>query len=541
MIGFVLGNIVFTYVVNGSTAEIIHLKEMIVASLALFIVPKTLEINISDLIGDTKLLPEFKNKLINNTENAIFKLNTMSETITELADVYKEVAVTTIDDKEVEVMKENKNIFIDTVFNNLEAISENILYDDITNLQTGILEELFHILNEKQEIQFTDITNVFEKRNSYILTTDDKEVKRNVEKDIWRVIKTINTSYMISKNNFVWVQKAKENKKNISNQLEGISEVITSVTEELSKKEDEKLFVRKQEMERLLKQKEIDYNDITIQLQKNKKHIIHVFLNKYEDISSELERIHKMEQTFTKVLNQEILLQKQKELEDGTSLHIYSSKDKYHLQIGVSKTTKNRSTLSGDSNLEMKLDDGKYLLAISDGMGSGPNAKRNSQIAIKMLKRLLSSGFEKDSSLKLINSTLSLNTNQEMYATLDIGILDLYIGNIEMIKNGAMSTYIKNKDNIQKIDTKSLPAGIVENMDLVIHDTDLKQGDIIIMCTDGIVESKMDDTDWLENFLKNINTENVQKIADLVLTEAIDNNYGLPKDDMTIIVGKITL
>ena len=47
---------------------------------------------------------------------------------------------------------------------------------------------------------------------------------------------------------------------------------------------------------------------------------------------------------------------------------------------------------------------GKYLLAISDGMGSGPEARKSSQIAIKMLERLLTSGFNKETSIELINN-----------------------------------------------------------------------------------------------------------------------------------------
>ena len=40
--------------------------------------------------------------------------------------------------------------------------------------------------------------------------------------------------------------------------------------------------------------------------------------------------------------------------------------------------------------------------------------------------------------------------------------------------------------------------------------------------------------------LENIETDNVQKIADIILQEAIDNNYGNPKDDMTVMVAKVT-
>ena len=45
--------------------------------------------------------------------------------------------------------------------------------------------------------------------------------------------------------------------------------------------------------------------------------------------------------------------------------------------------------------------------------------------------------------------------------------------------------------------------------------------------------------DWIEEFLKNVSTNNVQKLADFILAEAIDNSYGIAKDDMTVIVCKI--
>ena len=60
------------------------------------------------------------------------------------------------------------------------------------------------------------------------------------------------------------------------------------------------------------------------------------------------------------------------------------------------------------------------------------------------------------------------------------------------------------------------------------------------MCSDGVLDTKNDtNSSWIENFLKNISTNNVQKISDLILAEAIDNNFGVAQDDMTVIVSKI--
>ena len=217
-------------------------------------------------------------------------------------------------------------------------------------------------------------------------------------------------------------------------------------------------------------------------------------------------------------------------------------KPQYKLVIGSSEATKNKSEVSGDSNIRTKLHDGKYMLAISDGMGSGNRAKKSSSTVIQMLKRLLTTGFDKDISIGLINSAVNLNSNEETYATIDISIIDLKNGNIEFVKNGACPTFIKSDKKVETIQAVSFPAGVLDKIDLVVYDKDLKENDIIVMCSDGILESNTEYKNkelWLKELLENMNTEDVQKISDIILQEAIDNGFGIAKDDMTVIVAKL--
>lgn len=217
-------------------------------------------------------------------------------------------------------------------------------------------------------------------------------------------------------------------------------------------------------------------------------------------------------------------------------------KAKFKIKVTSAKATKNNSEVSGDSSIQAKLHDGKYMMAISDGMGSGPRAKKSSSTVIKLLKRLLTTGFDKDISIGLINSSVNLNSNEETYATIDISILDSSNGNIEFIKNGACPTFVKLGNNVEVIKAVSLPAGIVENIDLVVYDKDLKGGEIIVMCSDGILESNSELANkeiWVKELLENIETDDIQRIANILLQESIDNGLGVAKDDMTILIAKV--
>ena len=243
------------------------------------------------------------------------------------------------------------------------------------------------------------------------------------------------------------------------------------------------------------------------------------------------------EKILTQILKEDIVLND--EVSIGKKLSFISD-DRYVMALGNGETVKSKSRVSGDSMLNIRLKDGKYLIAISDGMGSGADAKKSSTQALRMLENLLLSGFDKNVSLDLINTAL-INQDTEIFATLDIAIVDLYAGTIEFIKSGACPTYIKNNKKVQIIKSNSLPAGIIDQNNVQTFDRDISSGDIMLMCSDGILDSNIEYKNkelWIKYLLEDIETNNTQKIADLVLNEAIDNNYGTPKDDMSIIVCK---
>ena len=109
IVGFALGNVVLAYAANGNTAPLIVFQEILIAVLGLLAVPKNIEINIEDLVGNTRLLPESTGGNLETNQDTIYKLNSISDTIYDMAESYREAAATILTEDELKE-QEKKNI-----------------------------------------------------------------------------------------------------------------------------------------------------------------------------------------------------------------------------------------------------------------------------------------------------------------------------------------------------------------------------------------------------------------------------------------------
>ena len=533
VVGFALGNILLAYVANGYTVELIHFKEILIASIGLLFVPKTLQIDIEEFTGKSKLLPSMSDRALNKSKEVAESLNNVSNAINEMATTYRGQDDLDAVEKDNISSDENKEIFIGELLNNLEPYKDNMLYDDIAKADGEIDNEIFELLLEKQEISRKDLLQIFANCNSYIVGAEDNKISKQLEDNIMQIVRTINVSYKVAKSNFIWKKKEEQTKKNISNQLKNVSNAIKSMAKDIEKdiKAEEKYQAERLEIVDLLRQKEIEVQDIMIK--KDNKFIVEIYLTRLLE-NTKLEQIAEI---LTNILKEPIVLNAEATV--GKKI-VYLSDDKYIMAIGMAQETKNNSKQSGDSILNIRLKDGKYLVAISDGMGSGKEAKNSSNQTLRLLENLLVSGFDKKASLDLINNAL-MNQNKETFATLDIAIVDLYEGNVEFIKSAACPTYIKKNKRVQMIKSNSLPTGILEESKLETFDKDINDGEIVVLCSDGILDSNVEYKNkelWIKYLLEDIETTNTQKIANLILEESVDNNYGIAKDDMSVVAFK---
>lgn len=212
------------------------------------------------------------------------------------------------------------------------------------------------------------------------------------------------------------------------------------------------------------------------------------------------------------------------------------------LNIYAKSMGKDGSDVSGDSYTCVEIDRGKYMLALADGMGSGEMAQKESAATIELYEDFTLAGFNMTTTLDAINSVLLLDDSKECYSTLDICTIDLYSGEAEFVKVGAVSTIIVSGKNAEVLKVSSLPVGIIDKVDSEFFNRELKKGDIVVMVTDGVLDSNDDifrREEWILDLINKRKNNNPKHICNEILRGAKSNYGGIIRDDMTIITAII--
>ncbi|GAB2564373.1 stage II sporulation protein E [Gracilibacillus alcaliphilus] len=226
----------------------------------------------------------------------------------------------------------------------------------------------------------------------------------------------------------------------------------------------------------------------------------------------------------------------------GHSFFTFGSARKYDIKTGVAHAAKGGGLVSGDCYKAMDLGAGKFALAISDGMGNGDRAHEESTETLRLLQQILESGFHEQVAIKSINSILALRTDDEIYATLDLAMIDLHHALVQFLKVGSTPSFILRHDQVEKVEASNLPIGIIQEVDVDVVSAQLQAGDFLVMMSDGILEGPkhIDNVDeWMEQKLLDMETSDPQEMADILLEEVVRTQGGEIGDDMTVLVAEI--
>ncbi|MEW6065013.1 phosphoprotein phosphatase [Desulforamulus profundi] len=231
-----------------------------------------------------------------------------------------------------------------------------------------------------------------------------------------------------------------------------------------------------------------------------------------------------------------------REGEDKCCFKLYPAL-KYNLDIGVAKIGKDGNSISGDSHSILQLKEGRMALLLSDGMGTGPKAAKESGTIVSLLEHLLESGFGQDLAVKTVNSIMMLRYTEETFSTVDLAVVDLYTGNGTFLKIGAVPSYIVRGRRVGIIKANTLPVGVVENLQFASVNRVLEEGDLLVMVSDGILDAcrgtDADQDQWMTAILQNLGKMGAQEAADVILESAQNAAGGRIPDDMTVITARL--
>ncbi|NLY44480.1 MAG: stage II sporulation protein E [Tissierella sp.] len=515
ILGFILGNGIISFYINKFGSNFLDYRELFIGSIIFLLVAQFVKIDLDNIFsystefekGYEKKKEEFTTKRLNYVSDLFLSLSKIINKAIEDDEAYSTADVYNIVD-------EVSNSTCKSCRNYRECWEDNYYtsYYKLLNL-IGVIE-----LGSENE---DDLINKI------------KESCSNGE----NLIENINKHFIPLKTNHIWNKKLNEQRKLLADQLQNFGSIVENISEDIF---SNPLF--NHELEILLikeiKNNRIDIVDLSvIDLPEESLEIL-VEMNNPIYSASEVEQIREI---ISEALGFNISADYILGNKVSSKIIRFRKENRFSTLTDVGTLANSENQVSGDSYSFGEMGNVNFV-SICDGMGIGKKANRESGITIQLLEKLMEINMDKSVIIRTINSFLRAKSNDEIFTTLDLGFIDLYTGKLQIIKNGSPSTFIKRKDKVDVISSKSLPIGILENVDSNIYEEYLEDGDILIMMSDGVLDcnrSEEDSIEWMKRVIMGIDAQNPKRITEEILNIARFVSNNKPKDDMTIMATKI--
>ncbi len=519
-LGFIISNALMTFYINGSTEVLIRFYEILIASLLFVCIPQNYMKKLSGY--KLSIAGEY---LKERSYSMRIKENTI-ERLSELAGVYKSLADTLKD------TAQDRSYFSHT---------------DAAQIIDQVVGKTCSDCGVAGSCWKRDFYNSYQYLFNLLTTIENggKPKKDGCYKDFKErclkpeeIIENLKYYYDMYRNGLGWKKKINESRLLVSDQLKEVSAVVSDLALRIDMDVD---FDR--DMEELI-MVGLDNDAVRV------KDVIVAKTGNTMDVDIRVDSCGGKRECIKNIIpivNR--ITGKKFNKRDMTCDMIHGSicsiklKEAHRYQIATGIARMNKSgAISGDNYSFIELKDGKFMLALSDGMGTGPKAALESNTTITLLEKFLYAGFDKDVALKAINSLMLLKSNDETFSTVDMTVINQYNGEVEFIKVGAVSTFIKNEEGVQIIKTGTLPVGILSRIDVELVRNKLKDGDFVVMVTDGVLDCNREIVDkekWLAELIRDVETRNPQRLAEEILQSCLQANGGEAPDDMTVIAAKV--
>ena len=449
-----------------------------------------------------------------------------AERMNNLAKVFEEISMTFVETEAVEPVPQESS----SIGRVLQNISE-VLCRGCSLYKTCWEREFYQTYRD-----FFNLVSLTEIKGQLEFDDLPVEVKRRClrSRDLSAAVNRVLETTRI---NEFWEEKIEESRDLISQQLKGVSGVIKNLAQEL----DLKTVVDSELQERLMK----DCKELGVPVKQVVPVIAgnnQVFIRVTAEACLDRETCDNLLAPGISALmdtRYEVSHRKCPRGNWGTCEFTLARAFNFRINTGVSQLAKR--DVSGDSFNVVTLKDGRELIVLSDGMGVGRKAARESKATVNLLEELFNTGFGQEVAIKTVNSVLMLR-QRESFATVDLALIDLYSGEIESIKIGGVPSFLKRGGRVGIISSSNLPIGVVEDLDIPTERRAMLPGDMLVMVTDGVLDpGKLIDGRglWLRDFLARTSEQDPHRLSEMIITKALALARGEPRDDMTVICARV--
>lgn len=449
-------------------------------------------------------------------------------------------------------------IQIDKFVKSLEKLSKVFLqleekHDIFTRKQ---MEEMYETVNErvcqhctnKEVCLGEDAFLTYQMVHEIFCTIEDygtelnTEVKRNIQKRCVQAPRFLRTALDVFRNarqNLLWNNKMAQSREGCAVQLDAFAQMIQHATREL----DASIF----EDEHLEKKLRTQFGKIGVRLlssvffvTEDGRYEIHVTAKAVKGqciTTKEIARI------VSECVGRKMITIPDERPILGTEYCTITCMEgvRYHTLQGVARIGKGCHKISGDSFSMMELSGGRKGVILSDGMGAGETAFKESGMVVELLEELLQAGFPKETAIQMVNTALVMGREEVRFSTIDMSVFDLYNGMCEFVKAGASTTFIKYQDHVESISSTSLPIGVLPKLEVDTVERRLTDGDVVIMVTDGVLDALPvgEQEVIMKVIIEGAVMTNPKEMAHHILEQVLECSGEIPLDDMTVMAAGV--
>ncbi|MGN1368768.1 MAG: SpoIIE family protein phosphatase [Aristaeellaceae bacterium] len=204
-------------------------------------------------------------------------------------------------------------------------------------------------------------------------------------------------------------------------------------------------------------------------------------------------------------------------------------------EVGVAAQAITGGEVCGDTAWSGMLADGRFLAALSDGMGHGERAALSSRQTVELLRLCLDAGYTRQQTLTAVNGMMLLGGGGERFATADVLTIDLWKGTAALDKLGAAASWVYQQGMLSRIAGDALPLGIIETIDQSGSSLRLDAGDAVILLTDGVEDAFRSRQALEDALLAALACESPAKAAEALLEAALAADSGERRDDQSAV------